>query len=144
MLKLLKEPLSFQTSSLYAFSLGCSAWKFLFTCWMIRSASPNTFRPLMPISLASFKPNIKASYSAMLFVTWKVNLKDKWMHYCVGDTRTTPALTASLEQAPSKNMSQICGPSSSALWKTGFLSCVEANWDSLIWRIHAPKSVSTT
>ena len=49
------------------------------------------------------------------------------MHSYVVDTMTSHAPIASLEQAHSKNMSQICWPPSFVIWQNGFLSCMEAN-----------------
>ena len=67
-------------------------------------------------------------YSTVSFVAYTININGVPMYPCEGDTKTSPALVAFLEQTPSKEVSQIYAPSSSMIWKTSLSSCVEANW----------------
>jgi hypothetical protein len=57
-----------QMTSLYCFNLGFLVVKLLLTCEMIKSESPLTRRDLMFISMESFMPKIRASYSVMFFL----------------------------------------------------------------------------
>lgn len=94
------------TPSLYAFILGCTSRKLLYTCWI----------------------TMAAVYSIVSFVACTININGGPIYSCVWDTKTSPASVACLELAPSKEVSQKCAPSSSVIWQTALSSCVEATY----------------
>jgi hypothetical protein len=59
------------------------------------------------MSLAALKPKTRSSYSATLFVVSNSSLYEKNMVSWVGEIKTTPTPTPSLEEAPSKKIFQI-------------------------------------
>jgi hypothetical protein len=64
------------------------------------SASPFTFNYFTLLALASYKPRSNASYSAVLLVLWKSNLKEKEKMSLEGEMRTTPVPEPEFEQLP--------------------------------------------
>jgi hypothetical protein len=71
---------------------------------MINSESTKTEILSMPMSLAAFNPNKRASYSLILFFVSNSNLHDRGMNYLEGEMRTIPSPEPSLEHEPSKNI----------------------------------------
>jgi len=58
----------------------------------------------MPIFLAAFNPNNRASYSLILLVVSNSSLYDKGITSVVGEIKIIPAPKTSFEQSPSKKI----------------------------------------